>query len=100
MDRHQDDFGRAELDHWLSDIQQDARDQAEQLARVRKAVGRLLANAAGTSECKWCGDTDCDLADREHPPVTKGTCVACSDQFSFLVDRLEACLSKGGQDGN
>ena len=89
----------ADLEQWLKDMQQDALDHAESLTKVRRAVGRLLADSSPSGKCTWCGTKWVELEDGGREPVTGGICRVCKPSFRTLVDRVDLFLSKAVTDG-
>jgi hypothetical protein len=89
-----DSSSQSELDSWLADIHQDALDHAEQIMRVRRAVGKLLAGQSRIDSCRWCGAKWNEEADGMRKPIRNGSCEMCSRSFRTLVDRVDRFLSK------
>lgn len=89
----------ADLDQWLKDMHQDALDHAESLTKVRRAVGRLLADSSPSGQCTWCGTKWIEHEDGRREPVTGGICTACKPSFRTLVDRVDLFLRKAVDDG-
>ena len=95
-----DDTNR-ELDSWLADIHQDVLDTAEQLQRVRRAVGRITASwDVPYDTCKWCGVRSGKGPDGKAVLVRGSICGECRSSFRVLVARFDLFVKRGGERGN